>query len=119
MKVRWKSDAFKRNIANKTAKTQRGCALHKAKSIYELTTSTRNLILEQLKIGCSRCGWNEEKCDFHHISGRNIEDEHTHVNLSYLCPNCHRIAHNRDIQLTTFEMQVGDKWKNIIFPSIM
>jgi predicted HNH restriction endonuclease len=32
-------------------------------------------------------------CDIHHINGRDVENPDAMVNLTYLCPNCHRMAH--------------------------
>lgn len=43
--------------------------------------------------GCSLCGWNEARCDIHHINGRKIPDPHNHKNLTVTCPNCHRMIH--------------------------
>jgi len=82
-------------------------------SILELSNRTANKILKRMKLACSRCGWNEAPCDLHHIKGRKIEDCDNHSNLSYLCPNCHRLAHNNLIksdELITFDQYVGDKW---------
>ena len=84
------------------------------KNIYDVSKRTRLKIMERLSIKCSRCGWDEDICDLHHINGRKIKDCHNHKNLSILCPNCHRLASNKRIDkesLITFEEQIGDKWK--------
>ena len=57
---------------------------------------------------------NEDICDLHHIIpvSKNGSDEHS--NLTYLCPNHHRLAQRGKIQsseLITFQKQVGDEWK--------
>lgn len=69
-------------------------------------------------MGCSRCGWDEAIGDLHHIEGRKIENPHKHENLSYLCPNCHRLFHTGKIkkdEIKTFEKQFGDIWKDYYF----
>lgn len=88
---------------------------HKApKNIFNMSKRTTAKILSRLDLKCSRCDWNEEICDLHHIRGRKIKDPHNHRNLSYICPNCHRLAGSGKIapeDLVSFEEQVGDKWK--------
>ena len=94
--------------------------LHKVPtSLMELSKRTVCKILKRLGIGCSRCGWNEAAGDLHHIHGRKIQDANHHCNLTYLCPNCHRLAHSNKIQpgsLISLEVQVGDRWKEYYFP---
>jgi len=71
-----------------------------------------------MQLGCFRCGWNEGSCDIHHIRGRKIENPHAHHNLTHLCPNCHRLAHQNVVstdELITFEDAVGDEWKKFYF----
>jgi hypothetical protein len=62
-------------------------------SILQLSKRTVTKILKRLNIGCSQCGWNKSTCDIHHIKGRKIENPHSHYNLTYVCPNCHRLFH--------------------------
>lgn len=68
------------------------------KSIYELSTRTVTKIFKRLGLGCSNCGWIEGTCDIHHINGRKIPDCNNHNNLSLLCPNCHRLVHEKKIK---------------------
>jgi len=62
------------------------------KNFYDMSARTRLKVLRRLDLPCSRCGWDEEVCDIHHIGGRKIPDPHHHLNLVILCPNCHRLA---------------------------
>lgn len=95
-------------------KTSRHKFLKNPKNLYELSSRTRIKILERLEISCSKCGWDCCIGDMHHIQGRKIKDCHNHNNLSYLCPNCHRLVHKGLINinnLISMEEQIGDEWK--------
>lgn len=41
---------------------------------------------------CMRCGWEEARCDVHHIVPVRHGGEHSLDNVVVLCPNCHRLA---------------------------
>lgn len=94
----WKDDS---SNMKKGADLARQARIGKIKlnpdSILELSGRTQTKILTRLGLGCSRCGWREATCDIHHIEGRKIENPDHHSNLTYLCPNCHRMAHNNKI----------------------
>lgn len=88
-------------------------------NIFEMSSRSRaKIILKMYNDGlleCSNCGWDVTICDIHHIKGKKIENPDHHSNLSYLCPNCHRMAHNgllQDDQLVTLEKTLGDLWKS-------
>lgn len=58
------------------------------------TTITNKIKLERGN-KCEKCGWKKSNCDVHHIipkkdGGTNDED-----NLIVLCPNCHRVEHDK------------------------
>ena len=88
-------------------------------NILDLSNRTiRKILWRMLKyenLGCSCCGWNLGLGDIHHIDGRKIPNFNDQKNLSYLCPNCHRLVHqkiinkNKLINLSDF---IGDKWKS-------
>jgi DNA-directed RNA polymerase subunit RPC12/RpoP len=83
-------------------------------SILQLSKRTVCKVLKRMKLGCSKCGWNEAACDIHHIGGKKIADCDNHINLSYLCPNCHRLAHSKILkkeQLVSLKDYIGDAWK--------
>lgn len=44
---------------------------------------------------CERCGWDAASCDVHHLVERSAGGKHTRANAIVLCPNCHRIEHER------------------------
>ncbi len=88
------------------------------KHIYQVSSRTRSKILKRLNLKCSNCGWDKHICDLHHIKGRKILNPHNHDNLSYLCPNCHRLAQLNIIptnELITFTEQIGESWKNYYY----
>lgn len=85
------------------------------RSIYELSSRTISKIFKRLNLGCSNCNWNEGTCDIHHINGRKIVDCNNHNNLSLLCPNCHRLAHEKKINKNDLKSLVEilpNDWRN-------
>jgi hypothetical protein len=92
--------------------------LETVKNIFEVSSRTRTKIMKRLALPCSYCGWNDDVCDLHHSKGRIIEDAHNHKYLYCLCPNCHRLAGNKKINLEkipTFLELIGDKWKEMYY----
>lgn len=84
-------------------------------NIYQVSSRTRSKIFSRLKLKCSNCDFDKCSCDLHHINGRKIKDANNHKNLSYLCPNCHRLAQKNIIssnKLITLYEQIGDSWKD-------
>lgn len=59
----------------------------------------RHYLNKKLRNTCQLCGWNKTKCDIHHkmplSEGGNNESE----NIILICPNCHRMIHNKLIKL--------------------
>ena len=88
-------------------------------TIWDCSSRTICKILKRIeKMKCSRCGWSEGSCDLHHIHGRKIENPHQHSNLTILCPNCHRLAHEGKIaieQLVNLDVFIGDAWKQAYY----
>ena len=66
-------------------------------SIASVSKRTTSKILKRLNLGCCVCGWKDGSCDIHHINGRKILDPHNHDNLTLLCPNHHRLFHEKKI----------------------
>jgi len=84
-------------------------------SILDLSSRTVRKLLQRINPGCSRfqCGWKEGIGDIHHINGRKVADANGHWNLSYLCPNCHRLVHEGKVpkdELVTIQTQLGETW---------
>lgn len=81
------------------------------KSILDVSSRTVSKILKRLGLGCSNCGWNMASCDIHHINGRSIDNADRHTNLTLLCPNCHRLAHEGVLtKFTNLKDYIGDRW---------
>lgn len=81
--------------------------------LLDLSKRTISKICRRLNLSCSRCQWSEDICDIHHILSRKDGGSDSHDNLSYLCPNCHRLAGNGKIkadELITLKEFIGDKW---------
>lgn len=49
--------------------------------------------LKKFGIPCLICGWNEARCDIHHIVERKNGGQEDYKNLILVCPNCHRVIH--------------------------
>lgn len=65
-----------------------------------------------IHFGCSNCGWDKAQCDMHHIIPKSKGGTDSYDNLTWLCPNCHRLAHrNKLLSFITFKNQIGDFWK--------
>ena len=83
------------------------------KSILDLSKRTISKICRRMNMSCSRCGWNEEICDIHHIVPKRKGGSDDHSNLTYLCPNCHRLADRGKLDandLINLEEYVGESW---------
>jgi hypothetical protein len=87
-------------------------------SIMELSKRTISKICRRLNLKCSRCRWGEETGDIHHIIPKKKGGSDAHSNLSYLCPNCHRLADRGKIQprkLLPLDRMIGDRWKSFYY----
>lgn len=66
------------------------------KTISDISSRTVSKIVKRMKLPCTCCGFYIEGIvlDFHHIIRRADKGSNELNNLTYICPNCHRIAHN-------------------------
>jgi hypothetical protein len=110
---------FFRNISKKAKKHCKLCRynaphnkdISKINSIYEFSKRTAIKILYRMDLmKCLRCGWKETTCDIHHILGRKIKNCNNHCNLTVLCPNCHRLVHNKKIDIEEIKKISLDKY---------
>ena len=90
------------------------------KSLLELSSRTVSKILKRMKLGCSYCGWFVDgvACDIHHIKEKKSGGSNEHTNLTYICPNCHRLVHSNKIdkeKLVNLYDYIGDSWKNYYY----
>lgn len=122
LKKRWKNKNFEHvNWSLAVGNGTKG-KFKDPENILEISSRTTSKIFLRLikneKFGCSRCGWNEGTGDLHHINGKKIENPDHHSNLTYLCPNCHRLVHQHTIEkssLISLEKQIGDIWKKYYY----
>jgi hypothetical protein len=89
-------------------------------SILQLSKRTVTKILKRMKLGCSCCGWYVEgvSCDIHHINEKKNGGNDEHNNLTYVCPNCHRLIHSNKIKkdnLINLYDYIGDTWKDFYY----
>lgn len=65
------------------------------------------------------CGWNRTTLDIHHIQKKSKGGTDKHANLIALCPNCHRLAHERGYSSEELKEKTLDKtfpnWKNYYY----
>lgn len=90
----------------------------KLHSILDVSSRTAYKILDRMQIGCLICGWNLAHCDIHHINGRKIDDPNSMTNLTYICPNCHRLVHSHKIDkqnLISLADAIGESWRDFYF----
>lgn len=88
------------------------------KSIHDVSRRTIKKIFYRLKISCCICEWNEDICDIHHINGKKIDDYDNHNNLTYICPNCHRLVHSGKIEknkLKTLNEILPENWVDFYY----
>lgn len=87
-------------------------------SILEVSKRTASKIIKRLNLKCCVCGWNEGTCDIHHINGKKIENCDSHENLTYICPNCHRLVHENKIEknkLKTLNEIIPENWLDFYY----
>lgn len=122
VKKRWKDDKFKHVDWIKSGAKGSSGKYKKPSNLFEVSSRTMSKILSRLiqyeNLGCSLCGWNEGIGDMHHINGRKVEDPDNHNNITYLCPNCHRLVHTHKIdksKLISLSVQLGSAWEKYYY----
>jgi 5-methylcytosine-specific restriction endonuclease McrA len=91
-----------------------------ASSLLDLSSRTVTKILKRMNLPCSNCGWHIKNviCDVHHIIPKKEGGTNEHSNLTYICPNCHRLAHSGMLNINTLinlNDYIGDAWKEHYF----
>ena len=89
-------------------------------SIMDLSSRTVAKILRRMKLPCSKCGWYHDGVvgDIHHIKEKKKGGSNLNDNLTYICPNCHRLVHSGIInpdQLVSLQDYIGDTWKDYYY----
>lgn len=117
-KARSKESRIKAVALNIDAWKRNRCNPEGVKSLLDLSLRTVHKIFKRMGVKCSRCSWNEGTCDIHHINGKKIPDPHNNKNLCVLCPNCHRLFHNKKIkkeELINLDDYIGETWKDFYY----
>lgn len=112
-----KQQRLQREIANKHASFVRE---NEITTLKDLSSRTVSKILHRMKLPCSYCNWYVENVigDLHHIIERKKGGSDHHKNLTYICPNCHRMVHSGLInsnELINLEDYIGDDWKKYYY----
>lgn len=112
-----KQERIQRKIAKRHASYERE---NNVTTLFDLSSRTVKKILKRMNLPCSLCGWYHENivCDIHHIIEKKNGGNDDHDNLTYVCPNCHRLIHNNLINkntLITLKDYIGDEWKNFYY----
>ncbi len=122
LKRKYESNSYNKSVGESHSKAvgkyTKGKYKNNPNSILDLSSRTVSKIIKRMNIGCSRCDWNEATCDIHHINGRKISDANNHKNLTYICPNCHRMVHEGKIEkssLINLIDYIGDSWKEFYY----
>ena len=87
-------------------------------NLCDVSSRTVKKIMNRLNLGCSNCGWNLASLDLHHIVPRSKGGSNSNVNLTALCPNCHRLAHAGKLSsMIPLTEHIGDSWKEHYYSS--
>lgn len=85
-------------------------------NLFEVSSRTLQKIMKRMNAVCSNCGWDKTTCDIHHMKPKKHGGTDDHNNLTVLCPNCHRLAHeNKLTEMISIEKQYGEKWRDFYF----
>lgn len=104
-----------RNLVGQSTRGKYKC---NPESLMDLSKRTISKILSRIKLACFCCGWDSANCDIHHIVPKAKGGNDSHSNLTYICPNCHRLAHKGKIaveDLKTLEEVLKDNWKKYYY----
>lgn len=73
-------------------------AINAGERCYKTRHSWAKAALRHYGNRCERCGWDAARCDAHHRKPKANGGLHTIANAVVLCPNCHRVEHERGIK---------------------
>ena len=111
-------------LSAKPARSEKNIRYAKSKKdlkdlkFYELSKRTISKITKRLRLHCSCCNFFNENIslDIHHIIPQCNNGSDELDNLTYLCPNCHRLAHGGVLEnFVSLESQMGEKWKDYYY----
>lgn len=70
-------------------------AINDGERCYKTRHSWAKAVIRHYGNKCMECGWDKARCDSHHITEKSDGGKHTISNGRVLCPNCHRIHHDK------------------------
>ena len=73
-------------------------AIEGGKKVYKTRHSWAKALIRERGNRCEICGWDKARCDAHHRAKKSEGGLHTLENGIVLCPNCHRIAHEKGLE---------------------
>ncbi len=81
-------------------------------NLLSVSPRTVSKILKRLGVSCSNCGWDKTSLDLHHIVHQSDNGTDEDSNITALCPNCHRMAHEGSLTVfVSITDQIGDAWR--------
>lgn len=85
----------------------------KPATFLELSKRTVSKIMKRIDLPCSCCGFHVSGLvlDIHHIVPKHLGGSDLMPNLTYVCPNCHRIAHTDETLLPKKLIPLSDYFK--------
>jgi len=87
---------------------------HTPKSLFDLSSRTRSKVLLRLDIPCLSCGFHVPGVvlDTHHIQARAAQGSDDLSNITYICPNCHRLLHTACTKSSIQTISLADYFKD-------
>jgi hypothetical protein len=70
-------------------------AINSGEHCYKTRHAWAKAVIRKCGNKCQICGWSEARCDVHHKTAKSEGGAHTINNAIVLCPNCHRVHHER------------------------
>lgn len=70
--------------------------INNGERIYKTRHSWSKAVLKTFGNKCQKCGWDKARCDVHHKEEKSKGGIHSLSNAMVLCPNCHRIEHEKE-----------------------
>lgn len=91
------------------------------KTLFDLSTRTIGKIVKRGNIKCMMCNWDKTSLDIHHIIPKKNNGTNEDDNLICLCPNCHRMAHEKKYTIEELNNNsikfLFNNWKDFYHPS--
>lgn len=87
--------AARRRAAEGVWNDGKSYAIGDGEHCYRNTRAWSKAVLRHYGNGCMACGWDKARCDAHHRVPKSRGGLHTISNGIVLCPNCHRVEHEK------------------------